>query len=277
MSKNYLLLLLLLFCQIAVAQDYEDWPFYVNYASKGNNNVVTRTCGGQEVKHIEVVSETQGKEYYCSGNLHAEGTIRMLKSEIVYQADKSDEKVLSIEYVRDGDWKVYFNSPSKTLRSKGSYKSGKRHGEWFIYAKSGKVRYEFEFREGLLKTKTVVKEDGSQQTVIQKNEINLFVEKNMMLLIAIFILPINALRLFLNIHTYNEIYGTNYNPLVRGLKRGEQFTHLYCMLVFWWISKSDDTEEIKKLKRSSNRVSGIAVLCIAALTLILVLFLKLDA
>ena len=38
-------------------------------------------CVGGAKKHREVVSEVYGKEYYCSGNLHAEGSIALLNTQ----------------------------------------------------------------------------------------------------------------------------------------------------------------------------------------------------
>lgn len=270
MNKKQLFILLGAFfsCQFVIGQNDRDSPSTLNYFSHGDNRISNQICVNNEVKHREIVSESFGKEYYCNGNIHAEGGIKKLKSEKSFHPNEGDKQILITEYVRHGKWKVYFDSTLKVLRSEGSYKDGEKNGKWVIYSESSKVLYEFDYLEGQIKSKIVVDKNGIRQTTIQKSDAHLFVKRNEILLILIGVLPIVLFRIGWNILTYNEINNTDYVPMFQNLQKGGGFVNIYCTFVFWWFIKKEDEKSVRNYKRIANFISVVSIICFASVMVI---------
>src|SRR5690606_391341 len=114
MIKKLFLIYNFLFASlVAFGQVQGDFPSSLNYFLTGDEKFSNQICDNSEVKHREVVSETFGREFYCNGNLQAIGPIKKLKSEIVIYPERNNEKVLITEFIRNGDWKVYFDSTTQ--------------------------------------------------------------------------------------------------------------------------------------------------------------------
>lgn len=253
------ILLTFLFCQSVIAQNHRDFPSTLNYFSQGDNMISNQICSETEVKHREVVSEAFGKEYYCSGNIHAEGVLKKTTSrEVSYPK----EEVMT-EYVRDGEWNTYFDSTTKVLRSKGSYQDGEKHGKWIVYSEDGKVLYNIEYSNGYLKSKIFTDRNGERKTVFQRSEMSLFATQYKTLLILGGILPIVLLRISWNILTYNKIHKTNYIPMLQNFQEGGFLVNIYSTFTFWWFIKKGDEEGVKKYKRIANVVSVFSIICLA--------------
>ncbi|WP_338765602.1 hypothetical protein WAF17_01985 [Bernardetia sp. ABR2-2B] len=273
MNKKLFLFFLAFFSyQFVIGQDDRDFASTLNYFSNGDNVTSNQICSGNEVKHREIISEIYGKEYYCNGNIHAEGEIKKLKSQTVIYPNEGNKKMLMTEYVRNGNWRVYFDSTLKVLRSEGSYKDGEKNGKWIIYSKLGNVLYEFDYLEGQLKSKVVVQQNGIRQTVFHRSHANLFVKRNEILLILIGILPIVLFRIGWNILTYNQINNTNYIPLFQNWQEGGFFVNIYCTFTFWWLIKKEDNKSIRKYKYIGNWISVLSIICFASVMIIFSLY-----
>src|SRR5574339_611085 len=124
-------LILLLLTDTVLSQQNGDWPSTLNYIEDNGKRIMEQGCVGGVRKHREVVSEVYGKEYYCSGNVHAEGSIVLLNTQSYI--DTNNKGGITKEYGRVGHWKVYFDSAIQILRSQGNYRRGKMDGHWTIY------------------------------------------------------------------------------------------------------------------------------------------------
>jgi len=273
MTKNLLTILIaFLIGHLVNGQDHRDWPSSLNYFSYGDDMTSYQICAGNEVIDREIISETFGIEYYCNGNVHAEGPIKKLKSETVIYIKENNKKVLTTEYVRNGYWRVYFDSTSKILRSEGKFKDGEKHGKWTIYSESGKVLYEFDYLEGQLKSKIVRDQNGNLQTIIKRSDANLFVKRNEVVLILLGVLPIVLFRISWNILTYNKINNTNYIPMLQNWQKGGWSVNIYCTFIFWWVIKEEDKEEVQRFKRIGNWISVLSFVCLITVMLIFGLY-----
>lgn len=262
----YVILTFLSF-QAIKGQDHRDWPSSLNYYSLDDTLNSTQICAGIGRKDREIISETFGREYYCNGNVHAEGGLKKSRSRTIYYAG-SDKKALSTLYLRNGDWKVYFDSTKQILRSEGSYKEGEKDGKWMIYDKDGKTRFEIEFEEGQTKTKVKINQVGKREVIIQKSNLSLFVERNETLLTLLSLLPITLLRIGWNILTYNMVHGTSYVPFFQNWQKGGMEVNINSTIIFWWVIKSEDEKEVRRYKRIANWISIFSIICLAAFALL---------
>ncbi|RZK26428.1 MAG: hypothetical protein EOO43_02855 [Flavobacterium sp.] len=268
MPRNLIAVIYLLtLTHIAYAQEHADWAFtYLNYYKSGDNSVSNQICSGVEKKHRVVVSDTYGKEYYCSGNLHAEGSLKSYKSVTVIEAD-TEHEYLQTEYLRDGFWKVYYDSSIKILRSEGKYESGQQVGKWVIYYPNGKPKYLFEFSSGQTKTKIHIDENGNQELIIRRSEFNVLVEKFKILLILL-----TVIRISYNIITYNQINDTKYIPFLQNWQKGGRDVNLYCTFTFWWLFHESDTPRIRSYKSTANWISILSVIWFGLMAIIFTLY-----
>ena len=91
MKSLFFFISLLLSCVLS-GQEPNDWPFiYLDYHINNNNPVSYQICNGSSKQH-RVVEGSYGKEYYCSGNLHAQGPLILADSSIVINLNNKEEK-----------------------------------------------------------------------------------------------------------------------------------------------------------------------------------------
>lgn len=261
-TKQFTILFLYIFCHSFVnGQGQKDWPSSLNFFQVGDSLISIQKCNGVTLKHREVITASFGREYYCSGNFHAEGPIKKVKSDTVTHYSDKGEEALKTEYVRDGYWKTYFDSTVQVVRSEGAFKNGEKEGEWTIYTVDQKPHYEFEFSQGRIKTKVKIDQNGSRETIIQRSDKILFVEENRGLLVLIGLLPVLLGRIGWNILTYNKVNNTSYIPLFQDFQKGGTSVNVYCTFTFWWSIYKDDSKEIASYKRIANWISVLSVIC----------------
>lgn len=270
-KKQFTILFLCIFChQFIYGQSHKNWPSSLNFFQVGDI-ISMQKCNGVTLKHREVISESLGREYYCSGNIHAEGPIKKVKSDTVTYSYK-DERFLRTEYIKDGYWTTYFDSTIQIVRSEGAFKNGEKEGEWIIYTVDQKPHFEFEFLQGRIKTKVKIGQNGNREAVIQRSDKALFVEDNTDLLLLIGLLPITLGRIGWNILTYNKVNNTSYIPLLQNLQKGGMSVNVYCTFIFWWVIKKDDNKEVEGYKRIANWISVLSVMCFAFVMVVFLLY-----
>jgi hypothetical protein len=256
-------------CNSVLSQEYEDWPYdYLWYPTTVSNTTSARLCNGEQVKYSEVVNKRVGREYYCSGNLHAEGPLLSMGS--IISIDTNNMEHLETSYKREGLWKVYFDSSSPVVRSEGYYKNGKRDGNWNIYSRNGQLRYEFNYVNDLIKRKNYIDDQGNRQTLISLNDGNIFVLKHKALLIFLLI-AFTLFRSGVNRVTYNKIHNTKYLPGIYKFDPDNNWINFMCIFIFWWPYKISESQLLKKYKR---RATLISIFSSAFVLVIIFLFIR---
>jgi hypothetical protein len=260
----------LLVCNSVLSQDYEDWPYdYLRYPTSVSSKTSSRLCDGEQIKYSEVVNDKIGREYYCSGNLHAEGPLLSMGSTIYI--DTNDMEHLETSYKREGLWKVYFDSSTLVIRSKGYYTNGKRDGIWKIYSGNGQLRYEFNFVNDVIKKEIYIDDTGNRQTLISLNDGNIFVLNHKALLIFLLI----AFTLFrggVNRVTYNKIHNTKYLPGVYKFDPDNNWINFMCIFIFWWPLKINESRLVRKYKRRANLVSIFSSAFVLVIIFLFIMF-----
>jgi len=91
-------------------------------------------------------------------------------------------------------------------------------------------------------------------------EIDAFIENNETIYILIAVLPITFFRIGWNIITYNKIHSTNYVPGFQKWQKDGLFVNFYCTIIFWWIIKINDKDNVLLFKKIGNWISIISIL-----------------
>lgn len=272
MSNLRLLLpiIFLLLTDTVLSQQDGDWPSTLNYIQDNEKRIMEQGCVGGAMKHREVVSEVFGKEYYCSGNVHAEGSIVLLNTQSYI--DTNNKGGITKEYGRVGHWKVYFDTSIQILRSQGEYRKGKMDGHWTIYSITGQPKYEYEFADGIVKQKIEIDNEGKRQTIVSLSDGDIFVIKYKTLLILLAVIPITLFRIGFNILTYNKIHNTKYIPMLQNWQKGGYMANFSSTFIFWWMSRNNDSETVKRYKKIANIISLISIACFVGVMTLFMIF-----
>lgn len=272
--RIYIFSLLLFICiDFAVAQEDVDWPSSLNYFTAGDEKISYQICIDEPRKHRELISGHHGIEYYCSGQLHAEGKVEPVrKAQFAVKAGQS----VKVEYRRTGYWRVYFDTLPKIVRSEGFYQNGKLDGLWKIYSSTGHTLYECHFVEGILREKILIDDKGFRQSVVSLLDIEVFMIRNGILLILLAVLPIIAIRFYFNVIVYNRINGTKYIPFLQNWQRGGHYASIICLFTFWWSRSAEDSPVMMKYKNMANMISVTSVVIFVVLTILFLTFSVVD-
>jgi len=266
--KGRILILILIISQGIIAQINNDYPSNLNFFITGQDSILDQICNKRTVKHRVTFSEHEGKEYYCSGNLHANGEIKKHKTIGINYANR-DKKETETEFVRVRKWNVYYDTIPKSLRSEGEFFNGIKNGKWSVYSKEGGLKSVIVFKNNQITSKTVIDKEGNQTVVINKTDSDISLENSKVGLILLALFPLVLIRPFWNMFTYNVINKTDYYPLFAGWQKGGYFASLYCSFIFWWRIHDDDSNEIIKFKKVGNWISILSIIVFVSTLLFL--------
>ena len=252
--KNVLLVFisLLLSCSV-FGQQTHDWPHLsLDYHVLNGNSMSYQSCNGQLSKH-RVVEGSLGKEYYCSGNLHAQGSLVLADSSIVINLDDTEEKRL--QYVRHGKWLVYYDSTETVVRTEGCFNRGKQDGTWRMYTPTGKLRYEFQFIEGIVVKEVHYDAQASAKIVLSSSKGKVFYERHKVLLLYTMFFVVLLLRSLWNMVTYYKIKNSSYASAFAYWKEEGATAALLVPFIFWWLRNKEDSTRVRFYKKWGNVIA----------------------
>ncbi len=263
MTKQYFFLFIsiLICCSHVFAQERNDFPSdYPGYSVEDGYTTIYQLCNGNQVKYREILGN-EGREYYCSGNLYAAGPIVLSdSSSITYSEAEGDKEKTKFSYLRDGKWKVYFDSSSGILRAEGSYKEGREDGLWIIYRLDGTPAKEYQFENGIKKTETSIDEVGYITSLVSLSSTRIFYEHNKELLLIVMLLFVVGIRSLWNLVTFNKIRGKKHNSVLSYWKDGGWNDALLAPVIFWWLSSANDSTAVAFYKRIGNTICVLSII-----------------
>ncbi|HYH16410.1 MAG TPA: hypothetical protein VD794_14375 [Flavisolibacter sp.] len=248
---------MLLSCSL-FGQQTHDWPHIsLDYHVMNGNPVSYQSCDGQPAKH-RVVDDPLGKEYYCSGHLHAQGPLVLVDSSIVINLDGTEETRL--KYARHGKWLVYYDSSKHLLRTEGSFNRGKEDGIWRMYTLTGKPRYEYQFVDGTIVKEVHYDAQGNQQVVLASSRVKVFYERHKTLILYVMFLVVILLRSLWNMVTFYKIKNSRYASAFDYWKKEGATAALLSPFIFWWLRDAGDTSTVRFYKRWGNVIAIVSIL-----------------
>jgi len=248
------ILILLSIPQSAFRQDSNDWP-------------------SSSFEHsYENANEKAGLEHYKSGHLQARGPITKSGSRDVVKVSENRKQVKETVYDRSGTWTVYYDSAVSIVRSTGKYTEGRKNGLWKLFSKNGNLRSEYTFVKDFVKTRVDIDNSGNRNVVVNRSDGTVFVQNNETLLFCFGLIPVVVMRWFGNLVIWNKIYRTNYIPGFAKFKKGEIDANVYCSIIFWWLKKEDDTDEIRTFKNIGNWISVLSLVALGTFATLLSMF-----
>lgn len=266
MSKKHIIIALFFLIGYSLfSQDLNDFPVHSDFMVVNEDSSSFHGFKDFTIDLV-VVGESLGRGFYQSGNLRSEGGLikgKTRKYTVSYSYKDTTEVKYETVYIRDGYWKVYYDSKDLILRSEGAFENGEKDGAWTIYKKNGKPKYELVYYKGqVLKKYRIDGQSGVKILMFEISKLNVFVLNNEGLMILL-ILAFMGIRVLWNRIIYNMVNGYHYYPISKNFLDAYGVT-VYTMLIFWWFIKPEDSSKVVKYKRIGNWF------CVISLVLIII-------
>lgn len=258
MQRLILFILILFSSATSYSQKGYDFPSDLSYSKRNNIDTTSRDCYGQSQKLWQIIGDTVVKEFYCDGNIHAEGHV--VVSEIIRYKTQDNKDGIDINFGKEGNWKVYYDSYDKIIRSEGNYKNDKRDGAWTIYYPNGSHNHEIIYVDGIIKKHTEIDETGKSTILVSNSDTTIFIIKNESLLMFLLLFPLMLVRPVFNIITYNKVNKTNYIPMFQNWQRGGWSVGLEMVMTFWWMPRKHENKSVRNYIKIANTICIITII-----------------
>lgn len=247
---------------ISYPQNGYDFPSDLPYFKNNSVDTTSWNCQGQSQKQWQIFGDSMVKEFYCGGNIHAEGSV--VVSEITSYKTEDNKEAINKEYSKQGYWKVYYDSYDKIIRSEGNYKNDKRDGAWTIYFPNGSHNHEIIYVDGIIKKHIEIDETGKRTVFVSNSDVTIFIIKNESLLIVLLLIQLMLIRPFFNFITYYKVNKNNYIPTFQKWQRAAW----EALMTFWWMPRKHETKSVRTYIIIANTICIISILMTLAFILL---------